>query len=186
MKTPKRLSKKPAPPPQKGGAIVPMLAKTEELLPASKQESLVEWFNLYMGLEARASADNTFHAKKRDLESFLLFFRQASGTDHPDQWTRSITADFLKFLDRKQKKKPTGINRILATLRHCAGWIHNHRPFLAGNPCHRIADLQLDDPEWKGLSDIEVTRLRAAADQLLHLKKGKNQHAIRDYALFIV
>src|SRR5260370_2664674 len=36
------------------------------------------------------------------------------------------------------------------------------------------------------LTPIEVTRLRSAADQLLHLKKGKNQHASRDYALFIV
>jgi len=186
MKTPKKPPKKPVPLPQKGGAIVPMLAKAEELLPASKQESLVAWFNLYMGLEARASADNTFQAKKRDLEAFLLFFRQASGSDHPDQWTRPITADFLKFLDRKEKKQPTTIDRILATLRRCAAWIHKLRPFLAGNPCHRIADLKLDDPEWKSLSDIEVTRLRSAAEQLLHLKKGKNQHAIRDYALFIV
>jgi integrase/recombinase XerD len=83
-------------------------------------------------------------------------------------------------------RNPTSINRILATLRHCAARVHRQGPFLAGNPCDRIADLNLDDPAWKGLTDLEVTRLKSAAEQLLHLKTAKNQSPLRDYALFLV
>jgi integrase/recombinase XerD len=96
-----------------------------------------------------------------------------------------VTGGFLRHL-QGAGKKPTSINRGLATLRHCAGWLHRLRPFLAGNPFDRIGDLQLDDPEWKGLSSLEVTRLCSAAEQLLMLKTGKNQLPIRDHAIFLV
>lgn len=167
-------------------AIVPAPVKAEELLPAKKQESLVAWMNLYVGLEAGGGSDNTLQAKRRDLENFLQFFQETTGSDHPDQWTRSLTASFMKHLERKVKKKPTTINRVLATLRHCAAWIHRQRAFLAGNPCDRISELQLDDPEWKGLTDQEVTRLRGAAEQLLCLKTRRGQNPLRDYVIFLV
>jgi len=147
--------------------------------------SLAAWFNLYMGLEAGANADNTIAAKTRDLTAFLDFFGRATGCDQADLWTRSITGDFVKTL-QGQKRSPTTINRTLATLRHCASWIHRQRPFLAGNPTARIADIAVDDPEWKGLSDIEVTRLKAAAEQLIHVKRRRNQQPIRDFAIFQV
>ena len=41
MKTPRKPARKPVPPPpQKGTAIVPTLAKAQDLLPAGKQEGL--------------------------------------------------------------------------------------------------------------------------------------------------
>jgi len=156
-----------------------------ETLPARDSDSLVAWFNLYMGLEAGANADNTIAAKTRDLEAFLGFFSRAIGSDQADLWTRSITADFVKAL-QKDKRSPTSINRMLATLRHCASWVHRKRPFLAGNPTERIADVAVDDPEWKGLADIEITRLKAAAEQLIHVKRRRNQHPIRDFTIFHV
>jgi integrase/recombinase XerD len=147
--------------------------------------SLAAWFNLYMGIETGANADNTIAAKTRDLKSFLDFFSRATGCDQIDLWTRSITGDFVKAL-QKEKRSPTTINRTLATLRHCASWIQRQRPFLAGNPTERIKDIAVDDPEWKGLSDIEVTRLKAAAQQLVHVKRRRNQQPIRDFAIFQV
>lgn len=129
------------------------------LIPQRKRSSLTEWFNLYLGIEGRAGSDNTFQAKRRDLESFLEFLRETAGTDHPDQWTRSVTRDFLKHLEKKEKKSATTINRMLATLSHSSKWIATQRPFLAGPPCDRIEQLELEDPEWKGLEDIEITRL---------------------------
>ena len=42
----------------------------------------------------------------------------------------------------------------------------------------------MDEPEWKGLTDIEVTRLKAAAEQLIHLKRRRNQHPIQNHAIF--
>lgn len=166
-------------------ALLPARPVSADALPACERDSLVAWFNLYMGLEAGANADNTIAAKTRDLEAFLGFFARAIGSDHADLWTRSITADFVKAL-LKEKRSPTSINRILATLRHCASWVHRKRPFLAGNPTERIADIAVDDPEWKGLADIEITRLKAAAEQLIHVKRRRNQHPIRDFSIFHV
>lgn len=165
--------------------IVPLRLESVELLPGAGRDSLVSWFNLYIGLEAGANAENTIQAKKRDLRSFLDFFIEATGDTEADFWTRSITADFLKRL-QAEKRSPTTINRVLATLRHCAKWIHGRRPFLAGNPTERVQDVRVDDPEWKGLSDIEVTRLKAAAEQLIHIRKRRNQQPIRDRAVFLV
>jgi integrase/recombinase XerD len=166
--------------------LIPASTAGSQLLPADRRDSLVAWLSLYMGLEAGASAENTFKAKQADLEKFLGFFQNATGCDHPDQWTRSVTTAFLKQLQQGHGPKATTVNRILATLRHCAAWVHRQRPFLAGNPCERIADLSLDDPAWKGLSDLELTRLRSAAEQLLRLKTAKNQLPLRDHALFLV
>jgi integrase/recombinase XerD len=166
--------------------LVPHKSTVPSLISPEQAESLVAWFNLYMNFEAAAGAENTAQAKRRDLNAFLDFFTQAVGSDHPDHWTRSMTAGFLKHLEKQQRKCPTTINRTLATLRHCANWIHRHRPFLAGNPCERVNDLRTEAPEWKGLRDIEITRLKTAAEQFLHLKKRRNQNPIRDYAIFLV
>lgn len=156
------------------------------LIPSRKRNSLIEWFNLYLSIEGKAGADNTFQAKRRDLEVFVSFLQESAGTDHPDQWTRSLTRDFLKHLDGKKKKSPTTINRMLATLRHSSTWIESQRPFLAGLPCDRIDELKLEDPEWKGLEDIQITRLKSAAEQLIHIQTRANQHPVRNYAIFLV
>ena len=150
------------------------------------RESLAAWCTLYVELEAGANSENTLKAKKADLQAFLSYFSQVAGTDHPDQWTRSVTAGFLRHLEKKEKRRPTTINRMLATLRHAARWIHGHRPFLAGDPTERIGDLTEDEPEWKGLSDLEVTRLKSAAEQLVKLKVRKNQQPLKSQAVLMV
>ena len=71
--------------------LKPMEDAATALLPQRKQASLIEWFNLYLGIEGRAGSDNTFKAKRHDLESFLGFLQKSAGTDHPDQWTRSVS-----------------------------------------------------------------------------------------------
>jgi integrase/recombinase XerD len=167
------------------GTLIQAPAPANHLLSAGRRDSLEAWLALYMALEGGACSDNTFRAKKRDLAGFLGFFHQATGSDHPDQWTRSLTAGYLKAL-AGQGKKPTTVNRVLASLRHAAAWVHRQRPFLAGNPTDRIADMQTDEPSWKGLSDLEVTRLKSAAEQLLCLKTARNQHALRDHAVFLL
>ena len=49
--------------------------------------------------------------------------------------------------------------------KRAAKWIHRQRPFLAGFPYQDVKDLKVDEPDWKGLSDVEVRRLKAAAEQ---------------------
>ena len=79
-----------------------------QLIPTDKRESLVAWFNLYLTLEGTAGSPNTLDAKKRDLGHFLSFLLDAVGDDQPDQWTRSLTAHYLRHLERHERKSPLG------------------------------------------------------------------------------
>jgi len=165
--------------------LQPMKATAATLIPTDRRESLTAWFELYLRIEGGAEGSNTFKAKRSDLEAFLTYFLRAAGRDKPDQWTRSLTEGFLKHLQRDERKNPSTINRVLATLKHAAKWIESQRPFLAGNPTERVHDLLLDEPEWKGLPDLDLTRLRSAAEQLLRLNTRKNQQPLRDYAILV-
>ncbi len=166
-------------------SIAPANPATVQLVPSEQRDSLLAWCNLYLALEAGANSENTILAKTRDLNLFLNFFSETTKSDQADLWTRSITADFVKRL-QGEKRNPTTINRVLATLRHCARWIHGRRPFLAGNPTERILDIRVDAPEWRGLRDIDITRLKAAAEQLVHVRRRRSQQPARDLAIFLV
>jgi hypothetical protein len=74
-------------------AIVPVAAKA--IIPAKKKESLTQIFGLYMGLEAGANAEATRLAKKRDLQLFLDYLVDQTGSDDPDLWIPSITTRFI-------------------------------------------------------------------------------------------
>ena len=50
----------------------------------------------------------------------------------------------------------------------------------------RIEDINTPDPVWQGLSELEMTRLKSAAEQLLKLSTRKNQQPRRDYAILQV
>jgi integrase/recombinase XerD len=145
-----------------------------------------------MAIEAGEPESNTFKAKQSDLSRFIGYFRQVTGSDHPDQWTRSVSQGFMKQLLRtksertRKKLAPTTINRALATLRNTAKWMQHQRPFLAGYPMERISDVNTPEPEWKGLSDVDVTRLKAAAEQLVQLSTRADQNAVRDQAMLLV
>jgi integrase/recombinase XerD len=169
-----------------------MDADAGTLIPTTKRNSLIAWFNLYMGIEAGDADSNTFKAKQSDLSRFINYFRRVTGSDHPDQWTRSVSQGFLKELlraksDRTGRKiAPTTVNRVLATLRNTARWIHRQRSFVAGYPMDRVSDVTTPEPEWKGLDDVDVTRLKAAAEQLLHIHTRLDQNALRDKVILLV
>ena len=182
MKPPKAAGRKPA----KTNLPALVTPTAIERIQPKQSNSLNGWVRLYCTLEAGANAPSTFLAKVRDLRLFLTFLQEKLGSDHPDQWTKSVTAGFLRHLENTLGRKPTTVNRVLATLRHCANWIHHHRAFLASNPADGIKDLVVDEPEWKGLSDLEVMRLKSAAEQLVRLKAAPNQHPVRDQAIFLV
>ena len=188
------MAKKKAPPRKRARKteVVAMQADAGALLPANRKNSLVAWFNLYMGVEVGEASPNTFKAKAADLTRFAEFFVKTTGTDHPDQWTPSVSKAFLSHLLKSKsprtgkKLAPTTINRVLATLRSASRWIHRQRKFLAGYPLEKISDVHTAEPSWKGLSDLEVTRVRSASEQLLKLNTKSNQTAVRDHAVLLV
>ncbi len=165
---------------------VPVPKRDVHAVVPAEADSLAAWIRHYGTYEANANAGNTVRAKARDLALFMDFFAARLRSDDPDGWTKPVTMAFLRHLEEDLGRKPTTVNRVLATLRHCAGWIHRHRPFLAGNPCEGLSELEIDEPDWKGLSGVDVMRLKSAVEQLGALKGQANQMPERDQAVFLV
>ena len=167
-------------------------SESKELIARPHRKSLGAWLQLYMAVDGSANADATVKAKLQDLDRFYSFFQTATRTDAVDSWTRSVSESFFKQLRREKSEKtgrklaPTTVNRILATLRKAARWIQSQRPFLAGYPMDGIKDIQTPEPVWQGLTELEMTRLKSAAQQLLKLSTRKNQQPHRDYAILQV
>ena len=172
--------------------LMPAAETPSVLIPAGSRRSLAAWLTLYMKIDGEASAETTQKAKMQDLERFLEYFERAMRSDDKQLWTRSVSEGFWKDLQKRRsdrtgkKLAPTTVNRIMATLRTAARWIHSHEPFVAGNPVERIKDISTPEPVWQGLTDIEMVRMKAAADQLVTLSVAANQWPKRDYALFHV
>ncbi|MCA9074726.1 MAG: tyrosine-type recombinase/integrase [Planctomycetaceae bacterium] len=153
------------------------------------RHSLGAWFHAYWNMEVAGGPETTAAAKRRDLQRFLDFIGRNVRTDHIDDWTKSVTRAYVYWLDTSGNDgrpfAPTSINRFLATLRHCARFIHRIRPFLAGNPFDGVPDLEVDDPEPQGLDSIQWMRIRSAAEQLCKLKTRRQQRPLRNYAILL-
>jgi integrase/recombinase XerD len=78
----------------------------------------------------------------------------------------------------------TSINRILATLRHFAKWLHGQHPFATGNPVASIRDIVTELPVWNGLTPREITCLKVACDQRLAICSRANQNPLLEMAVF--
>jgi integrase/recombinase XerD len=193
---PKKAARKPAKKKERKKmsevALMPAADKPQVLIPQNNRDSLTAWLSLYMKIDGEACADQTRIAKTQDLERFLDYYTTVVGSDSKQLWTRSVSEGFQKYL-KKQRSERTGrklapatINRVFATLRTAAKWIHGHSPFPAGNPMQRISDLTTPEPSWQGLTDLQMVRMKAAADQLLTMSTGANQWPRRDFALFHV
>ena len=156
------------------------------LLPQQQRESLVAWFELYLRTQVGDPSGNTFKAKSIDLNKFIEYLFTAAATDHPDQWTRSVTEGFVNRLLKTNDLAASTVNRVLATLRHAAAWIHRQRPFLVGNPCAEVRNIDEDEPEWRGLEDLDVCRLRSAAEQLIAIQTRTSQRPWRNFAMFLM
>ena len=173
--------------------LVPSPA-TRALAPVADNDSLLHWLTTYWQAEVDESPANTIDAKRLDLQQFLEFFYGRYRTDCLDDWTKSVTKGFITWLQTKPEdggpeRAPyaaTTVNRRLATLRTAVKWIRKRREFLAGNPFDGVPDLDTDEPDALGFTELEENRLRAAADKMLVLKNRRHQLPRRDYAIFLV
>ena len=160
------------------------------LVPGEAGPSLIGWFLAYCQAQVAGSPKTTVDAKKRDFELFLGYFARMMGTDAIDDWTRSVTLEFVSWLENEANGgrgyATTSVNRTLATLRRATKWIQGRRPFLAGDPFERVSDLITTAPPAKGLSKLQRSRVLAAADKLCALQTQANQQPKRKRALLVV
>ncbi|QDP73537.1 tyrosine-type recombinase/integrase [Legionella israelensis] len=126
----------------------------------------------------------------KDLTKFIQFFEMEVGHDHVDSWTPAVSKQFQKSLcsiisDVTGKPyKATTVNRTMATLRHVGRWLHQHRPLLAGDPFAQVKDVQVDSPDWNGLTSKQLMRLKSACEQRIKCCTRKNQNPLLETAIF--
>ncbi|WP_378411397.1 tyrosine-type recombinase/integrase [Rhodocytophaga aerolata] len=182
-----------------------ILAPLEEI---KSVESLADWMAFYCDTKVAGGSPHTERAKWADLQKFLLFYTSQLGHDRVSYWTSSMSKSFQKHLQNTprgegvvkegaaEKKKngewkranqpltATSINRIMATLRHFARWLHKQRPFVTGLPVEGTKDIMIEQPVWNGLTPREVTCLRIACDQRMAICTRANQNPLLEVAVF--
>jgi integrase/recombinase XerD len=156
------------------------------------KDSLSAWAQVYFQVHVVGAPLKTQQAKRCDLEKFLQFFKTEVGHDHIDGWTPAVTKQFqqslLKTLSSITGKpyQETTLNRILATLRHFGRWVHTQRHLLAGNPFQGVRDVQIDNPDWNGLTQRQVLHLKAACEQRIKACQRADQNPFLETAVFYV
>ncbi len=179
--------------PNKEGDVAALITKGANVarLVGADRDDLTKWFNLYLACEEEPGS-HTHRAKVSDIQWFLRFFVADAAGYHCDDWTKGRTKTFTKWIRKQSSEKtgarlaPTTCRRIFDSLKHAAKWIHRQRPFLAGDPFKDIRGITLDDPAWQGLSNLEVNRLKTAAEQLIQLQRRANQLPRRNYAILLL
>ena len=185
---PKKAAKKKE---SKVAELITVGADVGKLIKTTDRDDLTAWFNVYMAVEVEEGS-NTYRAKLGDMEWFLRFFYESTSGYDCDQWTRSLSKSFLTWIQKQKSEKtkrklaPNTCRRILDTLKRASKWIHGQRPFLAGYPFEKLKDLKVDEPEWQGLSDVAVRRMKAAAEQLIQTETRHDQVPRRNYAILRV
>ena len=130
--------------------------------------------------------------KKLNLEKFLIFYVTVQNSAIPDLWTPAITKAFQTHLAKHLSHKTgqhlvaTTINRILATIKHFASWLHKRRPLAGGNPFAGVKFTQVEEPEWNGLTDTEITRLKSACEIRLNACTKQLQNPLLEYVVFSI
>ncbi|WP_242605443.1 tyrosine-type recombinase/integrase, partial [Legionella anisa] len=143
-------------------------------------------------VHVKGAPEKTEQSKKKDLSKFIQFFQTEVGHDLVDSWTPAVSKQFQRNLSKTISEKTgkpykaTSINRTMATIRHVGRWLHQQRPLLAGDPLSQVKDLQIDAPDWNGLTSRQLMRLKSACEQRIKSCTRKNQNPIMETALFYV
>lgn len=175
-------------------ALQPLVIDTAALMPSTLQppnpHSLRQWIHLYVQVHVVGAPAKTALAKRRDLDLFVRFIARAVGHDHVDGWTPAVSKQFqheLRSTVSARTQAPleaTTINRVMATVRHLARWLHKLRPLLAGDPMIGVKDIATDQPAWNGLTALQLMRLKSACEQRLSSCTRKNQNPLLESTVF--
>ncbi|MBN9543061.1 MAG: tyrosine-type recombinase/integrase [Alphaproteobacteria bacterium] len=149
----------------------------------SQNDSLGYWLDTYFATQVLNAAPGTIKAKKNDITKFLEYFYKSMKTDNIDFWTTSVSKGFQNHL-LEILYNFTYINRIFATIRHAARWIHTQRNFLAGNPLKDVMDIGIEEPQWRGLDNLTIQRLKASCEHRIALCTRANQNPLMEVAVF--
>jgi len=162
----------------------------EGLVVQNPGNSLTQWALKYYADKVIGSPTKTMQSKRNDLKKFLAFFNAEIGHDNVDSWTLSVSKNFQERLRQTispisgEPYRATTVNRIMATIGHFCRWMTKERTLLGGNPFDGIQEIAEDDPEWNGLTDRQILRLKVACEQRLTICKKGHQNPRLETAVF--
>jgi integrase/recombinase XerD len=154
------------------------------------RDSLRGWVALYWQVHVAHAPPKTMAAKRQDLSRFLRFFARAVQHDHIDGWTPAVSRAFQAAMHESVSGKTgkplaaTTVNRVLATLRTFARWVHTQRPLLAGPAFWGVKDRDVEAPAWNGLTDWQLMRLKSAVDMRKKACSRGDQAPLLEAAIF--
>lgn len=143
-------------------------------------------FNKYFEANVVLGSRHTFLAKRKDIQDFLKFYLSVVPSDMLILWTPSISKGYIEHMKKSLRLKATTINRKLATLRHAVSWMEKKGFFKEHSPFENVSDLKLGVIAWKGLSDLEIMRLKSACDKLMAASIRSDQDPLLYTAVFYV
>lgn len=152
--------------------------------------SLRAWLGYYFEVHVKGAPEKTEQAKMADLTKFIQFFKMEVGHDQVDSWTPAVSKQFQRSLAStispitSKPYKATSVNRTMATIRHVGRWLHHHRPLSAGDPLSQVKDVQVDAPDWNGLTSRQLMRLKSACEQRIRSCTRTNQNPLLETAIF--
>lgn len=127
------------------------------------------------------NSDLTVEAKKNDIKKFLFYFKHLNNDLDLRNWTSLDTSKFLAELER-QGYKPSSINRNLATLKSLASFMLEKK-YLTLSPTRRIKGPIEEAMLPCDLTDIDIHRLRKAAQTQIKFKLSKYHQPYRDKSI---
>lgn len=158
----------------------------------SLDNDLTSWANKYFATYVINSPPHTQRAKWSDINKFISYYTLKLQTSNINLWTSAVTKGFQSYLQNQlslKTRKPytaTSINRILATISHFANWLLKRSELPYGNPFSGVHYLSVEDPEWNGLSHLEITRLKSACEDRMRKCKKSYQNPLLEYTIFMI
>lgn len=146
-------------------------------MPREHRDSFASCVQLYRHIHVVGAPERTATAKTQDLSRFARFFAENVYTDRVDDWTLSVSKAFLRELAETPSERtgaplrPSSISRIFKTLGHFAKWLMQERPLIAGHPLAGVPPVYVANGAFRGLTDLQVMRLKSAIDRRLGGKR---------------
>ncbi|MBN2400904.1 MAG: site-specific integrase [Spirochaetes bacterium] len=158
----------------KSSNLIPQIALRNNIIPRKTQLSLKTWLEFYLKYEV-TTLPSSRQVQYRDLNLFVDFFLEDTGSDNLTNWTPRLSTFFKSFLQKRIDEdgnrhwNDRTVNRILTHLKTFAKFINKHLPFPLGNPMEKIKLIPTASllSVERALTQQERRRLLDSADILI-------------------
>ncbi|MEM7494986.1 MAG: tyrosine-type recombinase/integrase [Myxococcota bacterium] len=147
----------------------------------------------YLTEVAATACHNTHAAKQRDLALFQSFFHRHTSGDLARDWTSEITKAFQRSLATRvspatgRPYKAATVNRVLATVLHCARWMHERFPptkELGPPPVQGVHKVPAEPPRCRALSEKQTAALLCVCStRVRRLRRDKRRNPLLEAAV---